>query len=49
MRRRLIHSYPARFLFLVTAIVAALLLIIYRVLIKRDLQILSPNVTSSIH
>lgn len=43
MARRIIYSYPARLLFILCAIVAALLIINYRLLIRRDFQLLRAN------
>ncbi|MDP4721411.1 MAG: hypothetical protein NWS48_09295 [Akkermansiaceae bacterium] len=43
MKNRILSSYPARFLFLAAAIVAALLIVNYRVLILRDFHLLSAN------
>lgn len=43
MRNRLIHSYPARLVFVVGAVAVALLIIQYRILIKRDVRLLRAN------
>jgi len=45
MRSRIIHSYPARLLFLIGAIAAALLIVNYRLFIKRDFQLFRANTT----
>ena len=43
MIRALFHSYPARLLFVIAAIVAALAIIQFRVLFKNDSGQLRPN------
>lgn len=43
MRNRIIHSYPARLAFLVGAVAIALLIVQYRILIKRDVQLVRAN------
>lgn len=45
MSRRIIHSYPARLLFVIGAIAAAFLIVNYRLFIKRDSHLLRANRT----
>ncbi len=43
MLSRILHSYPARFVFLLAAIAIAICLISFRILLKRGIDQLSPN------
>lgn len=43
MRQRIIHSNPARLAFVICAVAAAVLIIHYRILVKRDDRILRAN------
>ena len=43
MLHRIIHSYPARLAFVIGAVAAAILIIQYRILVKRDIQFLRAN------
>lgn len=47
MASSILKSYPTRFLFLICAIAAAFLIVNYRILIKRDFQLLRANTTFS--
>lgn len=43
MKSRIIQSYPARLGFLIGAIAAAILIVNYRLFIKRDFELLRAN------
>ena len=43
MTQRFIHSYPVRFAFVVGAIAAAVVIVHYRLLVKRDIHLIRAN------
>ncbi len=43
MTQRIIRSYPVRLVFVVGAVVAAVLIIHYRLLVKRDFNLVRAN------
>jgi hypothetical protein len=43
MTQRLIHSYPVRFVFVVGAVAAAVVIVHYRLLVKKDFHLLRAN------
>ncbi|WP_386820578.1 hypothetical protein [Luteolibacter algae] len=45
MQQRFLQSYTARLLFLLGAIIAALLIVQYRLLFKRDFHLFKANLT----
>jgi|GEM_PF-2540887 len=49
MITRVLNSYPARFVFLLTAIAVAIALISFRLLFIRDSELLRPNFTPFNH